>query len=373
ALEAAFPGNFSGTVPITNRYTFTNTRQLRFSWQLVDFRRPSDGRTGHHISARADIASPDIAPGGQGVLRLKLPTSWRRADALILTVRDSAGEEIVSWTWTITTAADQARRIVRPARSGRTTATEDASGFTLTAGGTVVTIDRATGRLSSVQADGTAVSLANGPAPAVGTATLTGITSAADGTAHTVTASYTGGLDAVTWRLHANGWLQLDYRYTLTGAHPFFGVTFDYPEANVTGMKWLGDGPYRVYKNRLRGFPTDVWSKKYNDTRTGTDFWEYPEFKGYHADVFWAQVQTKQAPITVVAADEDLFLRMLTPTLGWDPRGSAVPFPAGDISFLDAIPAVGTKFDPPTNLGPRSQPTQATGGYARTLFFRFGD
>ncbi|HEX8343353.1 MAG TPA: glycoside hydrolase family 2 TIM barrel-domain containing protein, partial [Actinoplanes sp.] len=159
ALEAAFPDNFSGTVPITNRYTFTNTRQLRFSWQLVDFRKPSDGRTGHNISARADIASPDIAPGGQGVLRLKLPTNWRRADALILKVRDAGGEEIVSWTWTIATPADHAKRIVRPARTGSTTATEDAAGFTLTAGGTVVTIDRATGRLSSVRADGTAVSL----------------------------------------------------------------------------------------------------------------------------------------------------------------------------------------------------------------------
>jgi hypothetical protein len=49
-----------------------------------------------------------------------------------------------------------------------------------------------------------------------------------------------------------------------------------------------------------------------------------------------------------------------------------VPFPAGDISFLDAIAPTGTRFDPPGNPGPRSQPNAASGGYERTLYFRFG-
>jgi hypothetical protein len=49
-----------------------------------------------------------------------------------------------------------------------------------------------------------------------------------------------------------------------------------------------------------------------------------------------------------------------------------VPFPAGDISFLDAIPPIGTKFDPPANLGPESQPNIAAGDYHRTLYLHFG-
>ena len=372
-LEASFPHAFRGTVPITNHHTFTNTRQCRFSWKLVTFHSPSDGRTGHRVTARADIASPDLAPGASGVLRLRLPTGWRRADALILTVRNPSGAVMTSWTWTIATPAEHARRIVRPApRTARTSASEDANAITLRAGATRVTIDKATGLLSAVQAGRTAVSLRNGPAPAVGTATLTDLTSAADGSAYTVTARYTGGLDTVVWRLHASGWLQLDYTYHLTGAHEFFGVTFDYPEAQVRGMTWLGDGPYRVYKNRRRGIPTDVYTKEYNDTATGAEVWKYPEFKGYHARVHWARLRTAEAPITVVTADEDLFLRLFTPSYGWDPRNTQVPVPAGDISFLDAIPAVGTKFDPAANTGPQGQPNQATGDYRRTLYFRFG-
>ncbi len=47
--------------------------QCRFSWQLVNYSGPKNARTGHQIAARADIASPDIAPGASGTLRLKLP------------------------------------------------------------------------------------------------------------------------------------------------------------------------------------------------------------------------------------------------------------------------------------------------------------
>ncbi len=74
----------------------------------------------------------------------------------------------------------------------------------------------------------------------------------------------------------------------------------------------------------------------------------------------------------MVAQDEDLFLRLFTPRWGPDPRSATAPFPAGDISFLDAIPAIGTKFDQAANLGPESQRSVATGEYRRTLYFRFG-
>ncbi|WP_179850902.1 hypothetical protein [Streptomyces sp. TLI_55] len=52
---------------------------------------------------------------------------------------------------------------------------------------------------------------------------------------------------------------------------------------------------------------------------------------------------------------------------------TAPPFPKGDLSFLDAIPAIGTKFDPPAALGPSGAPTTATGDYARTLYFSFSE
>ena len=144
-------------------------------------------------------------------------------------------------------------------------------------------------------------------------------------------------------------------------------------------MRWLGRGPYRVWKNRVAGTTFDVWRKAYNDTRTGAD-WVYPEFKGHHANLYWAVLETSELPITVVTDTEDLFLRVLTPRYGVDPQFTAVAFPEGDLSFLHGIAPIGTKFAGPETLGPESQlneavgdnPTQHMGGYAATLYFHFG-
>jgi len=43
----------------------------------------------------------------------------------------------------------------------------------------------------------------------------------------------------------------------------------DFPEKNVASMKWLGDDPYRVYKNRMKGVDFGIWEKAYNNTITG--------------------------------------------------------------------------------------------------------
>jgi hypothetical protein len=135
-----------------------------------------------------------------------------------------------------------------------------------------------------------------------------------------------------------------------------------------------------VWKNRRQGVSFDVWEKAYNDTRTGAD-WTYPEFKGHHADLYWAVLQTKEAPITVVTDTEDLFLRVFTPRSGDSPQFTAVTFPEGDLSFLHGIAPIGTKFAGPAGMGPESQPnetvrdhpTQNMGAYTARLFFFFGD
>ena len=63
------------------------------------------------------------------------------------------------------------------------------------------------------------------------------------------------------------------------------GLTFSYPETACAGMRWFGRGPYRVWKNRVKGTNYAVWQKEYNNTITGESFENlvYPEFKGYHS------------------------------------------------------------------------------------------
>ncbi len=103
----------------------------------------------------------------------------------------------------------------------------------------------------------------------------------------------------VKWTFAPGKAVELQYQYTLekhwsqqTGVD-FAGITFNYPEEKITGMKWLGRGPYRVWKNRMKGQQFGVWHKDYNNTITGAS-WAYPEFKGYHADLYWAVIENKE-------------------------------------------------------------------------------
>jgi len=68
----------------------------------------------------------------------------------------------------------------------------------------------------------------------------------------------------------------------------FIGISFNYPEDKCKSITWMGRGPYRVWKNRLKGSNLGVWEKEYNNTITGESFKNliYPEFKGYYGNLY---------------------------------------------------------------------------------------
>ena len=237
---------------------------------------------------------------------------------------------------------------------------------------------RRSGRWPSVRAGGRTISLGGGPVVAGKNVAgwLRELTHGPEGDAYVVRARFGGNLQHLTWRMEPSGWLRLDYRFWLPDRdghadHDYYGVTFDYPEAQVTGVRWLGRGPYRVWKNRTRGTTFDVWQKAYNRTETGVS-WDYPEFKGYHGNLYWAVIQNREKDFVVATETDDLFLRLFTPQ--FVNAGSALAaFPPGDISFLHGIAPIGMKFASAGSLGPESQRRLAVGTFSGTLFFYFGD
>jgi hypothetical protein len=185
----------------------------------------------------------------------------------------------------------------------------------------------------------------------------------------------------LVWQVMSSGWLRLSYQYAVTGAFDFYGVSFDYPEARVRSAQWLGKGPYRVWKNRMKGTTYDVWTRDYNDGVPGVT-WDYPEFKGYFAGVNWARLFTSEGVLHFVFdTGGETFLRLYTARDGAGPQTTQMVFPppiaaggAAGISFLQALPAIGTKFDAATALGPQSQPTRADGTpFTQTVYMYFGD
>jgi hypothetical protein len=368
---------------VENRFDFTSLNQCTFRWQLgwyPDSTDPTNALNSGFLAAvdSGEFAGPAVAPAGSGLLNLNLPGNWATYDALRVIARDPYGHEIYTWTWPLHGPVSIRSRITQVATANQPVITAGVNGaqLSVTNGPRVFRFDLTSGRLISSSVSNASISLSNGPRPVAGTWTITNVTHGLNGGEYVITMNdVTSAADGFEWRVRSNGWVNLRYRYTLTGTQTWFGVTFDYPEANVTAMRWLGQGPYRVWKNRLAGQEVAVHYKTANNTDTGKQ-WGYPEFRGYHGQLNWATLDTTQARITIAATTSNLFFRLLTPPVASQSRPGVSPaFPAGNISLLHAINAIGTKFMVPDvdTTGPESAAPLATGIYTGDVDIFFGE
>ncbi len=179
----------------------------------------------------------------------------------------------------------------------------------------------------------------------------------------------TGGdaLKNFRWTLHPDGRLDLDYTYQLDHAAPFHGITFDLPETDIRRLSWTGQGPRRVWSNRMRGTRFGDFEIPFISLRPSRDF-NYPHAQGYFAGIHGARVETSAGNISVTPGQEDTFLR-----IGTNDEGEKIRtyWPEGDFSILHGIPAIGTKFKGPEMLGPQSQFNPAPGLVKGKVTFRF--
>jgi hypothetical protein len=268
-----------------------------------------------------------------------------------------------------------ANAAIHKSSNKKAVAVDNKNNIELIADNTVITISKTNGGIILITHDGQSIAFNNGPELVEDTAEFSSIKSYPSGNNQVVEVNYQHNKKWVRYTMNDNGWLRMDYRYSPSaGPHHFIGITFSYPASEVTGIRWLGKGPYRVWKDRMKGVTYNVWTNHYNDTRTGEQ-WAYPEFKGYFADMYWAQIQTNEMPITILTSTKNIFLRLLTPKYGVNPRYTAVTFPKGDISFLQAIDPMGTKVHKPEDLGPEGQlyEVKKDTSYDGTLYFHFGE
>jgi hypothetical protein len=385
--------SFDGSIAVQNGYDFTDLSTCKVAWSLVKFPLPAEVTTNAQVLSQGQISGPKLAPGAKGSIKLPLPKDWQQAEALRFSAIGPAGQELYSWSWPIVKAADLCRKIV-PASTQSARGEMQGETIQVKAGLVELVFSRQDGRLQQVKASGREIPFSGGPLlvadkhpersnkkssgdkksepPKIQSATTTvkNVTGKAEGNDYVIRAEYEGAMKFHEWRVLGNGWVRLQYAYELNGDYDYFGVSFTCPEQTVTGMKWLGDGPYRVWKNRRAGVPFGVWQKPFNDTIAG-ETWEYPEFKGYHAGFRWAEIQTRAGAFLIAAGQDDLFLRLYTPKTEADPVSARMLMPSGDISLLHAITPIGNKFHKAADTGPMGQRNQAAGVYQGELYFQF--
>ncbi|MGI4869874.1 MAG: glycoside hydrolase family 2 protein [Janthinobacterium lividum] len=354
-ITAAFNGRFQ----VQNRFGYTNLNQCRFTWKLATL--PAPGAVAS-APETGTIPAPAIAPNEYGTLRFTLPPNWQRHDVLYITATDPSGREIFTWSWPVAHPAAVAQRLVATTGPGAATFSETDSLYTVGASGVQLIFSRRTGLLRQVRNARGIIPFTNGPVLAEGTTDFESLTQRPDGQNVVVSARFgkKSSYQSLDWTIYPSGWVRMSAKY-FPAAYDFTlaGLSFTYPEKQVTGVQWLGDGPYRVWKDRLKGTNLGVWSKRYNDTSTGepngTQSPVYPEFKGYYSNFYWVKLLTTGQPITIVGDQEDVFLRLFTPRASATPFNTAPVFPSGNISFLHAIPPIGTKSQKAENMGPQGR------------------
>ena len=349
---------FTGDLSIENHYHFTSLSTCTFSWQLIKYPLSRDTKTGHSILSSGKAIS-DLLPGKNGSIHLQLPVKWQDADALTFIATDRNGMELYRWTWPIKSNSDFVKQNLGKDKDEKSDIkeTENGSSYIIQQNNLSYEFDITTGLIHQVKKNNLLIPFGEGPIFAGEKQPLLSFKHYRNEKGNLLIETLFKGTNSLqaTWEFAKNETVKLTYQFTEKDSANYYGIGFHTDEATITGMKWLGSGPYHVWKNRLKGVTLDVWHKKYNNTITGETF-DYPEFKGYHSNLYWATIESKQGSFSVYTETPDLFLQMMQPNKQKTKFNPFVNpgFPETNLSFLHAIAPIGTKFKGAETMGPQS-------------------
>ena len=385
-VQVSMPENFNGRLNVENRYNFLSLKGVTFSYDYVKY-------TGSKTNSikQGTVNGADIAADSKGSISIPAPPAG--AEALSVKATDQYGKELFTWVFKL----DDSGKLYAKASSGKRPELKDG---VVKAGSVTYTFSEKDGSLASVTTGKGDYKFGNGPKffayrradrsmdqfynhddPQAEKKKTTyeeyaeqgkfEKLTATEGPNDTlvVTATYKlGSLQKAEWHIAPDGGARLVYSYVFNGVVDLMGVKFDLPEGDVKHKEWLGNGPYRVWKNRLHGPQLGVWANDYNDPVPGESF-DYPEFKGYFAGVQWMKLQTTTGTITLEPGTDKDYVGVYQPRDGRDQL--LYTLPETGISMMQVIPAVRNKVNTTDLNGPSAQPVWANGTYTGEVTLHF--
>lgn len=392
-VEKTIDRNFNGTLTLENRYDFLNLNTCKFSWKQVKFPAQTDAKAAVKVLKQGEVKGGNVAARTTGTLNLNTKID-PQADALFVTAVDYRGEEIWRWSYALPVQTQTVK-----ANGNVPTSEKTSEKLTVSAGKNKYTFSNKDGELKEVSVNSKTISFANGPRFVAArradrsldqfynhddpdakskertytefkdAAVFTGFDVKQSENNLIVTANYKlGNLDKAQWTIAADGTITLDYSYNFSAVVDLMGVKFDYPEEKMQHKRWLGNGPYRVWQNRLQGPVYDLWENDYNDPIPGESF-TYPEFKGYFSNVSWMNLTTAEGEISITNETPNSYVGVYEPRDGRDKL--LYTLPKTGVSIMNVIPAVRNKVNSTDLNGPSAQPKWVDGVYNGRIVLKF--
>lgn len=390
-MNQKIDATFDGTLQLENRYDFTNLNACRFVYRYL--RLPSVGKKESvKVLKEGEVKGTDIPAKSIGTLNI--PTATLNANLLSVTAIGADGLELFTWTYKLgdVTQPEQVK-------GAKPSYNQTAEVLMVEAGGRTFTFSPKDGQLKGVRIGSRIISLANGPRFVAAKRSdrsmdqfynhddkeaekkktqytsfddlgcFSGFDMKEQAENLVVTAHYKlGCLDKAIWTIAPDGTVKLDFTYNFSGVVDLMGVMFDYPEDKVISKQWVGNGPYRVWQNRIHGPQIGIWENDYNDPIPGESF-IYPEFKGYFAHVEWMELKTQEGTINISNHTPAHYVGIYQPRDGRD--ALLYTLPATGISLMKVIPPVRNKVNTTDLIGPSSQAFWADGSYHGSITLRF--
>ncbi|MEB2779270.1 glycoside hydrolase family 2 TIM barrel-domain containing protein [Algoriphagus sp. C2-6-M1] len=337
---------FEGKIQVSNQYLYSDLSKCQLHWSVENIHAWDESKSLYSGS----ISLPTIKRGESSMIDLGLPPNWRDGDVLKISAIGIKGEVLYTWSAAISKPKEGNSNYfdTRPASDNKAiTVRESSIDIHVAVGEKLFVFGKARGNLQVVKVGRKVVNFSQATDVEGMSSALLNVTwkQLKDGSIQ-ITSTYSPYPKTLTWTVVASGELKMEASSPDSLAD-LQGIGFNYDEEKVIRAKWIGNGPYRVWANRLKGVEFGLWEKEYNNTMTGYSFEQlvYPEFKGFHSDFHALLLETEEGAIEVRSETPNLFLGLFKPAF---PKGSSEgtkpALPQADISFLYKIPPMGTKF-----------------------------
>ncbi len=358
--ERELDADFSGELEVHNKFTFTNLNACDIVWKLINFSNPDGTPNGHRTVASGKI-NANVEAGEKGILSINLPETYVNNDALAIKVYDTRGILVYDKRLPIKTS----QRPTFRASSNVPYEQLEGNSYSFQRHQTILNFDVNSGVLLAVLDKGKKTSLGNFPFltyEEADTALVNHTDKSAkasvtqDGDAWVIETNNSKGFDYIKWTLKPNGEVLLDYAYTLdAGLYNYAGIGMEVNAQDVLRKRFLGEGPTRIWKNRIEGGILDVYAVDKQVNIPGLVYHQ-PEFEGCFAPWNWAVFYLNNHLNIGFKNRTDVILGVLNPTNAKDAKRATWSYPKTEgLFFFDHISAVGSKWKAPTEFGPDAQ------------------